>query len=187
MYSLSNSSSDLNGAPANMYFNADTDFAATVGGAGTALAEEIATGSWYAFVGVYRSATDRQFYLDTISGTKGISATSRTLTTPLTEIRIGSHPTAGLNFPGLMAEMALWDVELTTEQITSFLAKNVATGIAAANLRGYWPLNVNSTSQPNLGLDSGGDLTASSNTYSADHPAITSTSGAKRMLLMGVG
>jgi hypothetical protein len=53
------------------------------------------------------------------------------------------------------------------------MAGSAASGIAAANLIGYWPLSASSGTQTNLGTDAGGTLTVSGATFSADHPTIT--------------
>ena len=94
----------------------------------------------------------------------------------MTKVHIGEDSSGSFDFVGLIAEVAIWDKVLSSGEIASYCGGTTAASVAAANLRGYWPLDASNATQSNLGLDSTGDLTVTSATYNADHPTIT-TSG----------
>ena len=129
-------------------------------------------GVWAGIVGVFTSNTLRDLYVQSITNTAQ-SVTSRAVADVLQFICAGEDFAEGRDFTGRLAELAIWNSALSGANITSYLAGTAASGIAAANLIGYWPLS--SASLLNIGLDSGGDLTATGNAaFDADHPTITS-------------
>ena len=94
----------------------------------------------------------------------------------LDEIFVGQKPSGSDGTDNLLAELALWGIELSTQQKTDYLAGIAASGIAASDLAGYWPMDADNATQSNLGVDATGDLTVTSATFDADHPTITSSS-----------
>lgn len=92
----------------------------------------------------------------------------------MTKVHIGEDSSGLYDWLGNIAEVAIWDKVLSSAEVASYCSGTAASSIAAANLRGYWPLNASNATQSNLGLDSTGDLTVTNATYDADHPTITS-------------
>ena len=135
--------------------------------------------TWTPVVGVFTSNTLRDLYVAAIGNTAQ-STTSRAVADVLQYVRVGEELSGGRDFNGLIAEVAIWNKALDTSEITSYLGGTAASGIAAANLIGYWPLSASNATQSNLGTDAGGDLTVTNATYSADHPTISSSSVASR-------
>ena len=127
---------------------------------------------WVAIVGVFTSNTSRDIYVDVI-GDKGFNTTSRAMSTALDHITVGTSPTLAADFAGFLAEAAIWDVALSTEDITSYLNGECASGIDSSNLIGYYPLDTSNSTQTNEGVDASGNLTVTNATFAADHPIIT--------------
>ncbi len=131
--------------------------------------------TWVPWVGVFTSNTSRDIYVELITNTDG-EPTSRVMSTTLDFIRIGEAPNGGGGFDDKIAECAIWDVALSTTDITSYLNGTCAAEIDAANLIGYWPMDTDNSTQSNEGLDAGGDLTVTIATFVTgpeDHPTIT--------------
>jgi len=104
----------------------------------------ISDGAWHHFVAVFRSATDRELYIDGI--TDGTDADSVSYSTNVNAWDIGrtGDLTPGNHWDGQITEVAVWSASLTTTEIT-LLAKSKVKGmpyqIQPASLVGYWPLN----------------------------------------------
>jgi hypothetical protein len=129
---------------------------------------------WAPIVGVITSDTLRDVYIGDITQT-GTNASSNVVGSALNDLSIGRQFGNTAEFPGLIAEVAIWNTDLSTAQITSYMTGTAASGIAASNLIGYWPLNTDGV-LTNSGTDAGGDLTASGAVFDADHPTISSGS-----------
>jgi hypothetical protein len=126
---------------------------------------------WAGVVGVFTNTALRDIYVQTISQTAQNTLT-RAVTDAVQFIRVGEWLDGNRDFTGRLAELAVWNSALSTADITSYLAGTAASGIAAANLIGYWPLSADSLL--NLGTDTDGDLTATGNAvFDADHPTIS--------------
>ena len=128
-------------------------------------------GIWTPMVAVIQADGTSDLYVTTFAGHGG-PGNPNTITGNLTLIWLGENPSGGGDYVGRLAEAAIWDSALTTQQITDYLSGISASVIAAANLIGYWPMS--SADITNLGLDAGGDLTAVNQAaFDADHPTIT--------------
>lgn len=141
---------------------------------------------WFPAVGVWRSTTNRQIYygLDAAAGLLGESTNDAGTGVGIVTLGVGA--TNGQKFTGLIAEVCIWNKELSSGEIASFCdGSTQPSTIGAANLVGYWPLNYDNSTQTNEGTDTAGDLTVTSATYDSDHP--TFGGGAKNLLLLGVG
>lgn len=128
-------------------------------------------GNWIGIVGTFTSTILRDLYVNVIGDTA--TSTPLKLVDPVSWVIFGQQPGGGAQYTSLSAEGAVWNIVLTTQQITDFLAGDAASTIQAANLRGYWPLSADSGTQTNLGLDATGDLTVTNAVFDADHPTIT--------------
>jgi hypothetical protein len=161
----------------------------STGTTGAGIASVNIDGVWAGYVGKFSHDELRDVYIQTLANT-GQGTTPRAVADVLQFIRVGENLAGLLDYAGLIAECAIWNKALSDAEITSYLAGEAASGVAAANLIGYWPLNTDNATQSNLGLDAGGNLTVTGATFSADHPTITggaSTRRPRRGMLMGVG
>ena len=129
-------------------------------------------GIWAAIVGVITNDSLRDIYVNGISNTAQSTGT-QAVADVLQFVRLGEDMTGAQDFTGRIAEVAIWNAALNSSQITSYIAGTAASGIAAANLIGYWPLSASASPQLNLGIDSGGDLTVTGAVFDADHPTIS--------------
>lgn len=144
-------------------------------------------GVWAGLVGVFTSATSRDLYVQALANTDN-DATNITVGSALQHMKIGSNLANNLAFTGNIAECAVWNAALTSQQITDYMSGIAASAIASASLIGYWPMSASNATQANEGLDAGGDLSVTGATFDADHPVITLPSTARgRMLLTGIG
>lgn len=141
----------------------------TTGSTGSAGASKNVDNTWTPFVGVFPSNSSRQTY---VSDATGSGSGAYTVSDLFDEISLGVNAADAADFTGYLAEVAIWNKELSAGEIANFLAAKAPSSIAASNLIGYWPLNYNNATQTNVGTDASGDLTVTSATYSSDHPTI---------------
>jgi hypothetical protein len=97
---------------------------ATAEEAGTANAvgaTALSVGTWYSCVALFVSATDRQVYRDGVQD--GTNATSKTpsITTPLLRVGLNSNASPGNPALGSLAEIAVWSVALTVDEIAALV------------------------------------------------------------------
>jgi hypothetical protein len=86
------------------------------------------------------SITSRTVYLN--AANSGTQTTSRTITTP-DRVCIGFLRSNGSDIPdydGYLAEVAIWNVTLTTDELTSLYKGTKADQIRPQNLKFYMPL-----------------------------------------------
>ena len=140
----------------------------------TSLAKTVAADTWTPFIGVVTSHSVRDVYVSDV--TNGEASGTEDVATALQYVRLGENFAAANDFYGLLAEVAIWNKALSAGEIASYLAGNDPSGIAAANLIGYWPLSADNATQSNQGVDAGGDLSVTSAVYNSDHPTISGTS-----------
>jgi hypothetical protein len=125
------------------------------------------------------SSTERRVYVGAIGNVEGGSGlTANSITQTLRFIQLGESLSGGNDLGlvtggGLLAEVAIWNAQLTTQQKTDALAGLVSTSIQPTLLRGYWPLSASNSTQQNLGVDATGDLAVTGATFSTDHPTVT--------------
>lgn len=125
---------------------------------------------WVGIVGVFTNDSLRDLYIQSISNT-GQGTGTRAVADVLQFIAIGRSLAGTGALAANIAEIAIWNSALSVGNVTSYLAGTAASSIAAASLIGYWPLSA--ADLTNQGTDAGGDLTANSATFDADHPIIT--------------
>ncbi len=124
------------------------------------------TGTWTHACGVAASATSRTAYIS--GGSSGSNTTSR-LMTGLDRLIIGSRRSAGslgAYHNGRIAEVAVWNVALTAEEVALLATGLQPDQVEPAALRFYAPLVRNIVDR------FGAPLSASSGTTVADHPRI---------------
>jgi hypothetical protein len=140
---------------------------------------------WVPVIVVYKSATSKRIYIENSSYGSADDVTDRDLTL-LDEFRVGRIMVGVGAFQGKIAEIAIWDKELSPAEIDLINPGDSvsetgppATEIASANLVAYWPLNYDSTTQVDESGNgesslveggSGGPLD-----YETDHPTIQSS------------
>jgi len=127
-----------------------------------------AVGAWTPAIWISTNTAGGKFFLADQVNTSGINV----ICAPMAFIGVGETTHLTQDFSGWLAEPAVWDRVLTDEEAALYLAGNRAAVIAEANLRGYWPMDEDSPTHANLGLDTGGLLTVTGATFDADHPPI---------------
>ena len=98
------------------------------------------TNTWNMATAVGTSATSRTVYLN--AANSGTQTTSRTPTTP-DRVCIGFARLSGIDTPtmeGYIAEVAIWNATLTTDELTSLYKGTKADQIRPQNLKFYMPL-----------------------------------------------
>lgn len=116
--------------------------AADAGGtSSTAFGGTINLNDWNSAAAVFVTGTTRKVFLN---GT-GINTNSNTITTTgLDRVIVGSRILAsayGAYFNGLLFDVAIWNVELTPEEISALHSTRVSPRhIQTAALKGYWPM-----------------------------------------------
>jgi hypothetical protein len=157
--------------------------------------DENVDGVWTGLVGLFPDENSRRVYVKDITQTDNSTVVLAASGGTLDQIQIGESLSDASDFgaanpnESLIAEVAMWNVILTTQEVTDYLSGISASVIAPSNLIGYWSLSADGV-LTNAGIDTGGDLTATGTTFSADHPTITipgASTKRRRMNLMGVG
>lgn len=105
------------------------------------------TGSWNAGVAVYNSNTDRRAYLNGDAANKGSNASSSTFPV-MTKTEIGASGATSLLWNGQLAEIAVWNVALSEEEILLHYQGISPHFIRPANLVLYVPINGSSSPEP---------------------------------------
>lgn len=98
------------------------------------------TNTWNMATAVGTSATSRTVYLN--AANSGTQTVSRTPTTP-DRVCIGFQRISGIDSPtmeGYIAEVAIWNATLTTDELTSLYKGTKADQIRPQNLKFYMPL-----------------------------------------------
>jgi len=98
------------------------------------------TNTWNMATAVGTSATSRTVYLN--AANSGTQTTSRTPTTP-DRVCIGFSRVSGIDTPtmaGYIAEVAIWNATLTTDELSSLYKGTKADQIRPQNLKFYMPL-----------------------------------------------
>lgn len=112
----------------------------------------------------------RTVVTDTNSGNND---TTRTVAGTLDDLGFGESLADTLDFTGRIAEVAIWDVDISGADETAYIANDCTANIDPTNLIGYWALIDDADDFTNEGTDTGGDLTASGNAaIDADHPTM---------------
>jgi hypothetical protein len=96
------------------------------------------TNTWNMATAVGTSSTSRTVYLN--AANSGTNTGSRTITTP-DRVNIGLQRTFDTpSYEGYLAEVAIWNVTLTTDELSSLYTGTKASQIRPQNLKFYMPL-----------------------------------------------
>ena len=140
-------------------------------------------GVWFSIVCEFPSGdSDRNVFVEDVTDTNG---GDEFVGGALQFLRAGQSLSEAQEFAGRLAEFAIWDRVLTTQEITDYIDDDCTASIGSSDLIGYWSFNVNNATQPNEGVDAGGDLTAmDSAVFDSDHPVMGSCgSGAVQRIM----
>lgn len=109
-------------------------------------ATTVTQGAWFHACG-RQTANDVFVYLNGVQD--GTNVNQRSIQNTATDLLIGKFP-SGLAFNGLLAEVAIWNLDLTPAEIAQLAAGTNPSAIQAANLKGYWPLCGIASPEPDL-------------------------------------
>jgi len=132
-------------------------------------------GVWVPVVGTFESTTTWNIFVELITNTHERSGSRDP--GAMGVISIGDNPAGSAHWINKIAEVAMWDAELSNANVTNYLNGNIASGIDASNLFGYWAFDTDRDTEGtylNAGNDATGDLTITNAVYAADHPTIIS-------------
>ncbi len=120
------------------------DAVARITGTNTAASTSNAAteGAWNHICGTYTSTTSRRAILNGNFGSSGTDTTSCTFPTGLDRTSVFQFDDAspGENLDGRVAEVGIWDVVLTDDEILALASGWSPLRIRPSNLQGYWPL-----------------------------------------------
>jgi len=97
--------------------------------------------TWHHVLAVFASDTSRTIYLDDAGADTSVGAA--TYQVGMDRFTLGQAYTSGsprYSFDGYIAEVGLWDVALSSANITSLAAGAVPSSVDAGNIVAYWPL-----------------------------------------------
>jgi hypothetical protein len=124
--------------------------------------------TWQHACAVFASSTSRTAYLD--GGNSGSNTTSNNPTS-LNVVAVGARATPGTYFSGKLAELAIWDVALTADEVAQLGLGYSPLLVRPGNLVAYWPLYGNNS--PETDIVGGVNLTWNNTpTKASDHPRI---------------
>lgn len=127
--------------------------------------------TWYHVVGVYASATDRKLY---VNGVFEASDTNSMTTTSLDKMGIGARaapaPSYGLYANAKIAEVAIWNVALSSAEILSLAKGANPQAVQPAALKSYIPLCTGLS--PDIDFLGGTIGLTNSPSASVDHPPV---------------
>ena len=154
----------------------NTFFANSVAfGGGSASSNETQTDvddRWFPVIAVFRSDASRQIYVDGTAGTHDTN--SRVVAETLRYLRIGENLQGGDEFQFNLAEVAIWNSDLSLANMDLYEAGTSGDQIDSANLVGYWSFSADDLSPDDESGNGGPTLSAvGTPTFDADHPVIT--------------
>jgi hypothetical protein len=111
----------------------------TTGSAIATTSTSVSAGTWAHVCAIGASATDRKIYLN--GGGEGTNATSNT-PSGMDTTYIGAVPGAAVVsfFDGLLAEVAVWNVALSSSEKDALAARVSPLRIRPASIAAYWPI-----------------------------------------------
>lgn len=146
------------------------------------LSSNLSTATWYPIVHTFNT---NDLYTESSGSNTGSSTTTQSYSTNASPRFTMGRDFSNGTFDGKIAHFTVWNVELSTANISSFINANNPDNIDQANQTRYWPLT---GSAPSLTDERNSiTLTASNMTYSTDDPTISSGGKNSNLLLLGVG
>jgi len=139
--------------------------------------------TWVLVVGTYVGVSERHAFIET-SANVANDTTPRSEVTNIDFFRIGSSNDAFESQPGLIAEVGVWDIELSNANIDALQTASETgvkmSSIAAANNVGHWSLLADSSTHASTdGAGVGPTLTVTNAVFNSDHPNIPTGIAAK--------
>lgn len=141
---------------------ADTVVSGATGSSGIAIPD---TTSWHHCLGVWRSSTDRQAYVNGTGDTVG--TTSKTMGS-ISSLRIGAASEGWYVLTGYLAHPACWNVALTDGEIAALAAGASPLSIRPGALVAYWPFL--GRDSPEIDVVGRYDLTVTNAAANAEEP-----------------
>lgn len=145
----------------------------TKGTGGAAIAKtttNYSTNTWHHAIGSEISSSSRKVWLD--AGSMG--SKTKTITLPsLAECNVGRLKGSSNNYTGALAEIGIWDVELTADERAALALGVLPIQVRPMNLLEYWPLWGIHSSEPSV-FQGGHTLTNSGTTRADEGPPVRS-------------
>ena len=128
--------------------------------------------TWFPLVCYLRGDSDRQIVVN--GTTDGNNTGTRALTQTLRYLRFGTGEDGSGATAGLLAEIAIWNSDLSVANRQLYEGGTAASQIDNANLIGYWSLSTSDTTPDDESGNAGPTLSIIEDvTFNADHPTIT--------------
>lgn len=131
------------------------------------------TNTWLHSAAVFTSTTSRTVYRNGVAGTTNTTSNDPSASS-FDRTNIGSLSSASQPFDGNLAEVGIWNVALTGEEIASLSDGISPLNVRPASLIAYWPLIGNFS--PEIDLRGRFEMTVSGATK-ADHPRVYKPAG----------
>lgn len=131
----------------------------------------IVSGEWGHVLGMFRSATDFELYLNGVS--EVAASTTITFPTGLDVFALGRIPDStpsSIADNQDIAECAIWDVALTQLEITALASGISPNRVRTTGLQGYWPVHGETSNEPDFSKN--GNNMAVTGTVKADHAPV---------------
>lgn len=123
------------------------------------------SGVWAHCAGVFSSASSRSVF---VNGSKATNTTSSTPPTAMQSIHVGHYATAVSYCDGQLAELGIWNVALTDDEITALARGLSPLRVRPSALVNYYPLIGNGTENG----AKGSPLSNTGTTHADTHPRI---------------
>jgi len=128
--------------------------------------------TWFTLVAYFRSDTAREIYVN--GSTDGANSGTRAVAEALRYLRIGESLVGAFPFDFNIAEVAIWNSDLSGANRALYEGGTSADQIDNANLIGYWTLDTENTTQADASGNGGPNCTAGGTpVFDTDHPTIT--------------
>lgn len=127
-------------------------------------------GSWHHACAVFTSSTLRAAYRNGASKGTNATANAPAASTGVTVGGNGVPTTPTALFPGLIAEIGVWNVALSDAEVALLATGELPSFVRPDDLVAYWPLIGNTS--PEVDLVDGVNLTISGSPAAAAHPTM---------------
>jgi hypothetical protein len=129
--------------------------------------------TWHHACGVWAAADDTRAFID--GGSKGTDTAPTLGTLTVNRTAIAVWDTTGLNnyFNGRIAEVGLWNVALTDDEVAVLAAGYSPLLVRPQSLVAYWPIA--SRQSPEIDLIGGYNMTLTNSPTIANHPSVLYT------------
>lgn len=151
---------------------------------GATTSTTFSTNVWHHAAGVFASTTSRSAYLNGGGKTTNVTSVSPSSIDTTAVGRTGKQTPADY-FDGSIAEVGIWNTNLSDAQVTSLAGGTSPLFIAKANLKGYWPIFGGRSPERDYS-GNGNDLTVNGTPAQIDHPAVKSPFSEPGAIRVGV-